>query len=82
MPTIISRRYMKNVKLPPDVSKEAISWSLHNSVDDPGYQPAKLTNAELIFCLEHEIRKTGLAKLKREAKKRGISIDEEVVARP
>nr|WP_092074987.1 hypothetical protein [Dendrosporobacter quercicolus]NSL49621.1 hypothetical protein [Dendrosporobacter quercicolus DSM 1736] len=66
---------MKSVELPPGVSKEAISWSLHNSVDDPGYQPAKLTDAELEFCLEHEVRITGLNKLKREAKKRGFFIE-------
>lgn len=70
MATIISRKLMREVELPSGVSEKAISWSLHNSVDDPGYDPTKLNDAELALCLEHEVRITGLKKLEREAKKR------------
>lgn len=53
---------------------EAVGWILDNSCGDPNYDAniPRLTDEELIFCLEHEDRKTGEDKLKKEAMKRGF----------
>lgn len=55
-----------------------IGWILHNSAEDVNFksQLPRLTDEELVFCLRNETRKTALRQLKREAKKRGMKIDE------
>lgn len=51
-----------------------VDWILHNSVTDPNYDNwvPRLTDEELLYCLERERRKSGLAKLRAEAKRRGL----------
>lgn len=51
-----------------------INWVLRNSTSDINYKDAipKLTDAELRYCLENEHRKSGHARLEREAKKRNL----------
>lgn len=52
-----------------------INGILNCSVNDDNFDAAlkRLTDGELKYCLEHETRKTGLKKLKRESLKRQIS---------
>lgn len=75
MAKIRSRIFKTEVDLPAGVRHEEVGWILCNSADDVCYSPERLTHDELLFCLEHEDRSTGLAKLKREARKRGIKLE-------
>lgn len=54
-------------------------WILHTSCDDINYKSAvpRLTDEELIFCIDREDRVTGLKRLKAEAKRRGLITKEE-----
>lgn len=74
MATIRSRKLKQEVNIPENVRREEVGWILCNSADDVCYSPCRLTYEELLFCLAHEDRSTGIAKLKREARKRGISL--------
>ncbi|GBF35432.1 chromosome partitioning protein ParB [Desulfocucumis palustris] len=51
-----------------------VGWILNNSCGDINYNTniPLLTDEELIYCLEHEDRTSGMQKLLREAKKRGM----------
>jgi len=51
-------------------------WILSNSCNDCNYDSniPKLTDAELLYCVENEKRKTGLRKLLKEIKKRELTI--------
>ncbi|OPY62250.1 MAG: Chromosome-partitioning protein Spo0J [Pelotomaculum sp. PtaU1.Bin065] len=53
-----------------------VGWILHNSVGDINYDTniPRLTDDELIHCLRHEERKSGLTKLMAEARRRGIQM--------
>lgn len=52
--------------------REAVKWILNNSCGDNNYDPSRLTDEELMFCLEHEERKSGMKKLVAESMKRGF----------
>jgi len=51
-----------------------INWILNNSCSDVNYSGniPHLTDEELIYCLKHEKRVSGLRKLQSEARKRGL----------
>ncbi len=51
-----------------------VDWILSNSVGDINYNTAipKLTDEELLYCIENEKRSSGLRKLQAEARRRGL----------
>lgn len=53
-----------------------VDWILNNSVTDPNYDNVlpRLTNEELLYCLDRERRKSGLTKLRAEARRRGLNL--------
>lgn len=59
-----------------NIMTDAVDWVLLNSVDDPNYSEnlRRLTHDELLYCLINEHRKSSLARLTREAKRRGLVI--------
>jgi len=59
-------------KLPPGISSR-VGWILRNSAGDSNYISAipKLTDEELLYCIQKETRKSGLQRLKAEARRRG-----------
>ncbi|MCA1064768.1 hypothetical protein QTG56_24490 (plasmid) [Rossellomorea sp. AcN35-11] len=58
-------------------NRENVRWVLHTSCNDINVlgRIPKLTDEELVYCLERERRKTGQRNLLREAKKRNLSIE-------
>lgn len=61
-----------DVELPPGVRREEIGWILYNSTGDISYNPKRLNCDEIMFCIEHEDRKSGLTKLLSEARRREL----------
>lgn len=59
---------------PPLETLDRTEWILKNSCSDINYRTTvpELTDEELIYCLKHEKRTTGLKLLVAEARKRGI----------
>lgn len=55
---------------------DRVRWILNCSVGDSNFDSKipKLTDEELIYCLRNENRKSGLQKLRAEARKRGMEI--------
>lgn len=63
------------VSLVEDLSQnENVRWILNNSVGDINYKSTlpRLTDAELLFCLRNEYRKSGRERLEFLARKRGL----------
>lgn len=58
------------------MNTENVRWILCCSVTDQNYKDhiPKLTDKELLYCLENETRKTSLKRLENEAKKRGLHL--------
>lgn len=55
-----------------------VEWVLGCSVGDMNYEAAlsRLTDDELLYCLKCETRKTGRSRLRAEAHRRGLQLDE------
>lgn len=58
--------------MPPGISSR-VGWILRNSAGDSNYISAipKLTDEELLYCIQKETRKSGLQRLKTETRRRG-----------
>lgn len=60
---------------PDGLDKKRLAWILRNSVGDVNYIStlADLTDEELTYCVEHEIRKSGLRLLVSEMHRRSVA---------
>lgn len=59
-------------------SRPNVLWILHCSCSDLNYKNAipRLTNEELVFCLQKETRTSGLKMLRAEARRRKLETEE------